>query len=128
MKFGVLNFNASSDQVPFSGKIACRQLNAKLQLRLEPSRSQNAPDFSVWANEGNGAFQIGSAWRKSSQNCPEFLSMTFDSPDFDAPLNLTAFPADASGSVFDIVWERPKQSRQKKAVDTGGEGENAGAF
>ncbi len=128
MKFGQLTKDATNNNAPFTGKIACRQLRANLQLRPETNRSQNAPDYSVWANEGAGAYQLGNAWKKTSPKCPEFLSITLDSPDFDAPINVTAFPADAAGGVFDIVWERPKLSRQKQAVDTQAPADEAGPF
>lgn len=114
MKYGVLTFNPQNQDIPLTGKIACRVISAALQLRTEDKRGNgNAPDYSVWAKENGNVYQLGNGWLKRGEN-GEFISITMDSPDMDVPLNVTAFPVKGSDQ-WDIVWTRPRQDR-KKAV------------
>jgi uncharacterized protein (DUF736 family) len=92
------------------------RINEAFVLASNPRKSgeSDAPDYVIYAL-GNGAptaRQLGSAWLKNSSRGGDFLSLTFDDPDWTAPLYVTAFKQDLSAD-WRIVWSRPRSQRQQ---------------
>lgn len=115
MKYGYLNYNSQNPEAEYTGKIACRIINAQLKFSSEDKGgNSNAPDYSVWAKEGGNVYQLGNAWRKNGKDGSQFLSITLDSPDMDVPLNVTAFEVKGKPDELEIVWQRPRQDRKAK--------------
>jgi uncharacterized protein (DUF736 family) len=89
------------------GQISTLHLNISFKLIPNKQKSNpNDPSYSISTASLNGIdVQIGSVWEKSCQNSDDvFLSMTFDDPSFNQPLNVAAF--ENNPNRWDIVWRR----------------------
>lgn len=110
LKIGHLTEDHESQQRVFTGKIFAFEKELEIRLERRGGSSPNAPDYAVLLQNTGAQFspQIGAAWLKTPQRegatVKEFLSITLDSPDFSAPLNVAAFPT--GGEVWDITWRR----------------------
>lgn len=83
-------------------------------VKLPAATNPNAPSHKLCAWNRNGAeVQIGSAWTKAVKSAErygdEFLTLTFDDPSFEKPLNVAAFKNAETGD-WDIMFRR-RQSR-----------------
>jgi uncharacterized protein (DUF736 family) len=103
----------SGDQL--EGHLASLEYN--IRFRLDPVADRNGPDTPshriMSFNDSGVEVDIGAAWlRKAKRGYhagSEFISLTFDDPQFRPPLNVAAFPASDPGE-WDIV-HRQRQSK-----------------
>jgi uncharacterized protein (DUF736 family) len=89
------------------GQVSTLHLNISFKLISNQQKSNpNDPSYSINTASLNGSdVKIGSVWEKSRQNSDDvFLSMTFDDPSFNQPLNVAAFKNNPDH--WDIVWRR----------------------
>ena len=99
------------------GHVSTLLHNFTFQLeRLPKSENPNAPTYrAVTWNSAGVQVVIGAAWlktmKKAGREGEEFLSLTFDDPSFEKPLNLAAFKS-ANGEWWDITYRR----RQDRAA------------
>lgn len=104
----------------FYGRL--RTLAVRLMIELQPNEAPQGaepPDFIAYARDAGELIPIGGAWKKEVQGGRNkgmrFLSMTLDDPSFAAPLNVAAFPGEADGLPWQIVWNRPRQQGREAA-------------
>lgn len=92
------NGNAITGQV--------RTLTVSMKARLNPVErtSRDAPDFRITA----GAAEVGAGWNKISGDGEPYISVTFDDPSFNAPINAALWPSQTEGD-YTLVWNRPKR-------------------
>ena len=67
----------------YTGSIKTLSLNVKTaQLRANDKENENAPDYRIFA----GQTEFGAAWKKTSKENRDYLSVKLDDPSFPAPI------------------------------------------
>ncbi len=94
----------------FHGAIRTLSLDVELDIRKGDKASDNAPDYRIFATgTGRGPHgtdaELGAAWRKTSAQQRDYLSVKIDDPAFAAPLFATLVE-DAGGDRFNLIWTR----------------------
>jgi uncharacterized protein (DUF736 family) len=89
----------------FAGDIQTLALKVpRVTIEREQKRSENAPDYRLYAN---GA-EIGAAWEKAAKDSGAvFLSVLIDDPSLTAPIN-AALVQDSQGENWSLLWSRSK--------------------
>ncbi|HGW5374942.1 TPA: DUF736 domain-containing protein [Pseudomonas aeruginosa] len=95
------NFTAQNNG--FAGTVRTLTLNVKVKLVPNDKGSENAPDFRVQAA---GGYEIGAAWKKTSQNDRPYLSVTLDDPSF--PATIYARLIEEEEGTYNLIWSRSK--------------------
>ncbi|NQE65035.1 DUF736 domain-containing protein [Caulobacter sp. RHG1] len=92
-------FTANADG-SFSGAIRTLTLNVK-NVRIQPveKTGERSPDYRVSANGAD----LGAAWKKTSKDNNEYLSMKLDDISFGEPVNAALVVIDG---VHTLVWSR----------------------
>jgi len=92
-------FTANADG-SFSGAIRTLTLNVKaVQIRPCEKTAERGPDFRVFA----GGTEFGAAWKKTSRDNNEYLSVKLDDLSFGEPVNAALVVIDG---VHSLVWSR----------------------
>ena len=85
-----------------SGAIKTLTLNVKAaQFRPADKENDKAPDYRIFA----GATEFGAAWKKTSRENRDYLSVKLDDPSFAAPIYASLVDAD-DGYV--LIWSRSR--------------------
>lgn len=92
-------FNKSENG--FAGTVRTLTVNVKAKFVPNEKDSDKSPDFRIFA----GNFEIGAAWRKTSQANRPYLSVTLDDPSF--PTTIYARLVESDGGVYSLIWSRP---------------------
>jgi uncharacterized protein (DUF736 family) len=66
----------------FNGTIKTLTLNVKAIIRPTDKDNEKAPDYRVFA----ATVEFGAAWKKTSREDREYLSVKLDDPSFAAPI------------------------------------------
>ena len=83
-------------------------LDAKVQVRPAEKSSDKAPDFRIFA----GRAEIGAAWKKTSNEGRDYLSVKLDDPSLPAPILANLF--EMEGGEFELIWSRPNGNRSRE--------------
>jgi uncharacterized protein (DUF736 family) len=84
----------------YAGSIKTLSLNVKAaQLRPNEKSDEKAPDFRIFA----GQTEFGAAWRKTSRENREYLSVKLDDPSFPNPIYASLVE---SGESCHLIWAR----------------------
>ena len=84
----------------YSGSIKTLTLNVKTaQLRANEKTDDKAPDFRIFS----GQTEFGAAWKKTSQQNREYLSVKLDDPSFPAPIYASLVEVEGGHS---LIWSR----------------------
>jgi uncharacterized protein (DUF736 family) len=86
----------------FTGTVRTLTLNVKVKIVPSEKESDKAPDYRIVA----GAFEIGAAWKKVSNNDRPYLSVTLDDPSF--PATIYARLVENEDGTHSLIWSRPK--------------------
>jgi len=88
----------------FNGQI--RTLTVNILASFEPlaKKGEKGPDYRVIA-EGS---DLGAAWRKTSQEGNEYLSVSLDDPSFLPPINCRLVKT-GTEVTHSLIWERPRK-------------------
>jgi uncharacterized protein (DUF736 family) len=89
-----------SDNGSFTGTIRTLSLNVKATLRPSDKDTDKAPDYRVVA----GTIECGAAWKKTSRDDREYLSIKLDDPSFPAPIYASLIEGD--NSEHRLIWSR----------------------
>jgi uncharacterized protein (DUF736 family) len=86
----------------YTGSIRTLSLNVK-QAQLKPVEkdSENAPDYRIFA----GGTEFGAAWKKTSRENRDYLSVKLDDPSFPAPIYANLVDAEEG---YTLVWSRSR--------------------
>lgn len=79
-----------------------------VHLRPVQKTVDKEPDYRVVAATANGPVEFGAAWKRTSRDDAEYLSVAIDDPALNAPLNAAMFSAE-NGETAALVWNRPKR-------------------
>ena len=93
----------TADKDGFTGTLRTLTLNVKVKLIPNEKESENAPDYRVQAA---GGFDIGAAWKKTSQADRPYLSVSLDDPSF--PATVYARLIENEDGTHDLIWSRSK--------------------
>ena len=86
------------------GSIKTLSLNVKsAQLRPNEKSDEKAPDYRIFA----GATEFGAAWKKTSRENRDYLSVKLDDPSFPAPIYASLVDADEG---YSLIWSRTRQA------------------
>lgn len=85
----------------FTGVIKTLTLNSKASFRPVEKESDKAPDFRV----STADMDIGAAWKKTSREGRDYISVKLDDPSFPAPVYATLSETDTAGE-YALIWSR----------------------
>jgi uncharacterized protein (DUF736 family) len=91
----------------FSGGIQTLTLKAQITFEPTPKKSDNAPDYRVFQVTGDFTSEIGAAWKKSSKDGAEYLSVSIDDPSFAERINCRLVKT-GSGQGHTLYWDRQR--------------------
>jgi uncharacterized protein (DUF736 family) len=96
-------FTKTSDG-SYAGSIKTLSLNVKqAQLRANEKSDPRAPDFRIFA----GQTEFGAAWKKTSRENRDYLSVKLDDPSFPAPIFASLVDADDG---YSLIWSRSRSA------------------
>ena len=85
----------------FSGAVKTLSINAKTTIKPADKATDKAPDYRIF----QGAVEFGAAWKKTSGEGRNYLSVKLDDPSFPAPIYATLVEGDETGS-YSLIWSR----------------------
>jgi uncharacterized protein (DUF736 family) len=85
----------------FTGSIKTLTLNTKATLRPVEKEGEKFPDFRV----SSANMDIGAAWKKTSREGRNYISVELDDPSFPAPIYATLSETDTAGE-YALIWSR----------------------
>ncbi|WP_374005824.1 DUF736 domain-containing protein [Delftia lacustris] len=95
-------FTAENDG--FTGTLHTLTLKVKVQLvPNDKGDNSNAPAFRLQAAD---SYDIGAAWRKTSEAGRPYLSVSLDDPSFPAPVYARLLEED--DGTHTLIWTRSK--------------------
>ncbi|WP_421937617.1 DUF736 domain-containing protein [Phenylobacterium sp.] len=88
----------------YNGAIKTLTLDVKTAtFRPAEKDNERAPDFRIFA----GKTEFGAAWRKTSRENRDYLSVKLDDPSFPAPIYASLVDADEG---YSLIWSRATSS------------------
>lgn len=85
----------------FSGAIKTLNISAKITIRPTEKAHDKAPGYRIYAN----TIELGAAWKRTSGEGREYLSVKLDDPSFPAPIYATLIEGDDVDSHI-LIWSR----------------------
>ena len=86
----------------YSVAIKTLTLNVKqAQFRAADKDNEKAPDFRIFS----GQTEFGAAWKKTSRENRDYLSVKLDDPSFPAAIYASLVDADEG---YSLVWSRSR--------------------
>ena len=73
----------------------------KASFRAVEKEGEKSPDFRVSAAD----MDIGAAWKKTSREGRDYISVKLDDPSFPAPVYATLSETDTAGE-YALIWSR----------------------
>lgn len=95
------------DGAGYTGTIETLTLKAKITFEPQEKRSANAPDFRVFHVTDSFTSEIGAAWKKTSKENAEYLSVSIDDPSFAEKVNCRLAKT-GSEQGHTLYWERQR--------------------
>jgi len=93
-----------SDSGDYAGSIKTLTLNVKAaQLRKSEKDNDKAPDFRIFS----GQTEFGAAWKKTSRENRDYLSVKLDDPSFPAPIYASLVEAEDG---YALIWSRSRSA------------------
>ena len=83
-----------------NGTIRTLTLNVKATIRPSDKDNEKAPDYRVFA----GTVEFGAAWKKTSREDREYLSVKLDDPSFATPIYASL--VEAENGEQRLIWSR----------------------
>jgi uncharacterized protein (DUF736 family) len=96
------SFTASGNG--FNGTIKTLNLNVKATIRAVERATEKGPDFRILA----GNVEFGAAWKKTSNEGRDYLSVKLDDPSLPAPIYATLIEVEGEEG-FSLIWSRPNR-------------------
>ena len=76
-------------------------VNTKATLRPVEKEGEKSPDFRI----STANMDIGAAWKKTSREGRDYISVKLDDPSFPAPIYATLSETDTTGE-YALIWSR----------------------
>lgn len=88
----------------YAGAIKTLALNVKAaQFRPNDKVDERAPDFRIFA----GQAEFGAAWKRTSRENRDYLSVKLDDPSFPAPIYASLVDAEEG---CQLIWSRSRSA------------------
>lgn len=91
----------------YAGSIETLTLRAKITFEPSNKSSDNAPDFRVFQISDDFTSEIGAAWKKTSREGAEYLSVSIDDPSFSEKIYCRLVKT-GSEQGHTLFWERQR--------------------
>lgn len=86
----------------YAGSIKTLTINVKqAQLRPNDKTDEKAPDYRIFA----GQTEFGAAWKKTSRDDRDYLSVKLDDPSFPAAIFANLVDAEEG---YSLIWSRTR--------------------
>ena len=95
-------FTRTNGNGSFTGAVKTLSINAKTTIKPADKANDRAPDYRILTGSN---VEFGAAWKKTSGEGREYLSVKLDDPSFPAPIYATLVEADEPGT-FNLIWSR----------------------
>ena len=106
------NFTRTQDG--YCGRL--RTLTIDVELTLVPANAgdgENAPDFRIHAGDSADGLEVGAAWKRTGEKAGAYVSLLIDDPALAQPIRANLFQAEAKGSNFNLLWNRPAKRDER---------------
>ena len=93
-----------------------RTLTIDVELTLVPANAgdgENAPDFRVHAGDSGDSADVGARWKRTGEKARDCVAPLIDNPVFTQPIRANLFQAEAKGSSFNLLWNRPAKRDER---------------
>ena len=88
----------------YNGSVKTLTLDVKkATFRKVEKTNDQAPDFRIFS----GQTEFGAAWKKTSRENRDYLSVKLDDPSFAAPIYASLVDADEG---YSLIWSRSRQA------------------
>ena len=91
-------FTRSGDS--FTGAVKTLSINAKTTIKPADKASDKAPDYRIF----QGSVEFGAAWKTTSGEGHDYLSVKLDDPSFPAPIYASLVAGEDSEHM--LIWSR----------------------
>ena len=99
----------TADKDGFTGTLRTLTLNVKAKLvPNDKGDNEHAPDYRVRLDSEDGP-DAGPAWKDSSENAGEFVSMRLEGPIFPSPIRAKLFQSNDNPSVWTLRWKHARK-------------------
>jgi uncharacterized protein (DUF736 family) len=88
----------------YTGLITTASFNMQVKLVPVQRESEKSPDFRVLTS----TFEFGAAWKKTSQNGRDYLSVRLDDPSFATPIFANLVEGDNANDHI-LIWSRSQR-------------------
>lgn len=95
------------DGAGYAGTIETLTLKAKITFEPQEKRRDNAPDYRVFQIADDFSSEIGAAWKKTSKEGADYLSVSIDDPSFAERINCRLVKT-GSEQGHTLFWERAR--------------------
>jgi uncharacterized protein (DUF736 family) len=95
------------DGAGYAGSIETLTLRARITFEPANKKSDNAPDYRVFHISDDFTSEIGAAWKKSSREGAEYLSVSIDDPSFQEKIHCRLVKT-GSAQGHTLFWERQR--------------------
>ena len=85
----------------YNGAVKTLSINAKTAIKPADKASDKAPDYRIF----QGSVEFGAAWKKTSGEGRDYLSVKLDDPSFPAPIYATLVEGEEPG-MHSLIWSR----------------------
>lgn len=92
-------FTASANG--FTGTIKTLNLNVKATIRAVEHPTEKGPDYRVFCAD----VDFGAAWKKTSNEGRDYLSIKLDDPSFPAPIYASLVKSE-NEETHALIWSR----------------------
>jgi uncharacterized protein (DUF736 family) len=90
-----------SENGDYAGAVKTLTLNVKARIAPVDKTNDKAPDFRIYA----GRTEFGAAWRKTSNEGREYLSVKLDDPSFPSPIYASLVEVEGEDGLS-LIWSR----------------------
>jgi len=106
MIIGTFIYDKATDS--FSGDISTLHFQfSPVEIVPTGKSSDKGPDYRLTSDTTHGHVELGAAWKRTSEQGREFISVSLDAPLLAAPLNAALF-VEENGTKAALVWNRLK--------------------
>ena len=90
-----------SENGDYAGAVKTLTLNVKARITPVEKTNDKAPDFRIYA----GRTEFGAAWKKTSNEGREYLSVKLDDPSFPLPIYASLVEVEGEDGLA-LIWSR----------------------
>ena len=92
-----------SENGDYAGAVKTLTLNVKARITPVENTNDKAPDFRIYA--GRTEIEFGAAWKKTSNEGRDYLSVKLDDPSFPSPIYASLVEVEGEDGLS-LIWSR----------------------